>query len=208
MADALEFSELLMSRLCHDLAGPVGAINNGVELLKDPSPALHEESVDLIARLLYYRQAYGTTKNHAGISMSAIKDLVNNFYTNKNVSFIWPEAHGDSDSMQLIKVDVAKLILNLILIVAGTLMYGGKITVRVKNQKNDLGVKVRGEGKSVKLQEYVAKTLANDCKEDDLNSKNIQACLTAMLAKKIGGKIKTQLGKTDTGEDYIEIVAS
>ena len=32
--DNLKFSALLCSRLCHDLASPIGAINNGVEMLE------------------------------------------------------------------------------------------------------------------------------------------------------------------------------
>ena len=30
-----EFASLLCSRLCHDLLSPVGALNNGIELLAD-----------------------------------------------------------------------------------------------------------------------------------------------------------------------------
>ena len=207
----MELSEFLMAKLCHDLAGPVGAINNGVELLKDPNPTLHTESIDLIeisareavSRLLYFRQAYGTNKNSAGISLGTIKELVKNFYANKNLTFSWPEAHGDSDSMQVIKPEMAKLILNLVLIVAGSLIHGGNITVRIKNQKKEMGVKVHGEGKSIKLQEYIANILASDPDMVEIDSKNVQACLTAMLAKKIGGKIKTEIS-----DNHIEIVAA
>jgi len=211
MVDILEIAELLMSRLCHDLAGPIGAINNGVELLKDPSPDLHSESVELVetsaseavARLLYFRHAYGSGRNSAGMAMTTIKELVNNFYKNKNITFAWPETHGDSDSMNLIKNDMAKLVLNIILIVAAGLIHGGSITIRIKNQRNNLGVKVRGEGKAVKLHEYLSGPLANNFKESEIDSRNVQACLTSMLAERIGGKIKTEIG-----DSFVEIVAS
>lgn len=211
MTDILELSELLMAKLCHDLAGPIGAINNGVELLKDPNPTLHEESVELIeisakeavARLLYFRMAYGVSQNSAGVSMTTVKDLVRNFYNNKNITFTWPESHGDSDSMQLIKTDMAKLILNIILIISGTLVHGGSITIKIKNLKNDLGVKVRGESKAIRFHEYILKSLTADFKESEIDSKNVQAYLTTVLAKRIGGKIKT-----DFSDNYIEIVAS
>lgn len=210
MVDTLELAEFLMSRLCHDLAGPVGAINNGVELLKDPSPEFHAESVELIeisakeavARLLYFRQAYGNSKNQTGVSISVIKDLVKNFYSSKNLTFTWPETHSDADSMQLIPIDMVKLLLNLILIVSGSLIHGGNVIVRLKTQKGSQAVKVRGEGKGVKLQEYVATTLSQDLKETRLDSRNVQAYLTSTLAKKIG-KLKTEIGA-----DYIEIVVS
>ncbi len=31
----LRLAELLASRLCHDVVGPIGAVNNGMELLND-----------------------------------------------------------------------------------------------------------------------------------------------------------------------------
>lgn len=210
MVDTLEIAEFLMARLCHDMAGPVGAINNGVELLKDPNPEFHQESVDLIeisakeavARLLYFRQAYGNSKNQAGISMTTIKDLVKNFYETKPISFDWPEAHGDADPIQILSADIVKILLNSIIIVSNSLIHGGKITIRIKNQKNSQAIKVRGEGKSIKLQEHISKTLASDLKETMLDSRNVQAYLTATLAKKIG-KLKT-----DIGEEYLEILVS
>ena len=33
--NAVDFASLLCSRLCHDLMSPVGALNNGIELMAD-----------------------------------------------------------------------------------------------------------------------------------------------------------------------------
>ena len=33
--NAVDLASLLCSRLCHDLMSPVGALNNGIELLAD-----------------------------------------------------------------------------------------------------------------------------------------------------------------------------
>ena len=33
--DSVDLASLLCSRLCHDLLSPVGALNNGIELLAD-----------------------------------------------------------------------------------------------------------------------------------------------------------------------------
>src|ERR1700683_3650474 len=61
--------ELLCGRLCHELVSPVGAINNGVELLDDDDPDFVKEAIGLIGqsarkagqRLQFYRFAYGTS---------------------------------------------------------------------------------------------------------------------------------------------------
>jgi len=64
----LEFRvfELLASRLCHDLISPVGAINNGVELMGEKDADFAKDAAALIAqsarraghRLQFYRFAF------------------------------------------------------------------------------------------------------------------------------------------------------
>lgn len=202
----MEFSELLISKLCHDLAGPLGAINNGVELLKDEGQAFQEESMELIeisssdvvARLQYFRLAYGKIQN--GVSIETMRDLVKNFYANKNLTFTWPESHGDSGSMQIIKPDIVKLILNTLMIVSGALIHGGNIAIKIKNSKNDMGIKVHGKGKNIKVHEHIVKALTNNIEEDELSSKNVQVYMTYMMAKKMDGTIKI-----DSGDGFFEI---
>ena len=46
----VDFASLLCSRLCHDLLSPVGALNNGLELLADETdPAMRERVMQLLA---------------------------------------------------------------------------------------------------------------------------------------------------------------
>jgi histidine phosphotransferase ChpT len=63
----LRVCELLASRLCHDLAGPVAAIGNGAELLDDDDPDFVRQAATLIGdsagtaakRLQLFRFVYG-----------------------------------------------------------------------------------------------------------------------------------------------------
>ena len=64
----LDFAALLCSRLCHDLVSPVGAINNGLEILEEEKDAsMREAVVDLITKstqqtankLQFFRLAFG-----------------------------------------------------------------------------------------------------------------------------------------------------
>ena len=65
---SVEFASLLCSRLCHDLLSPVGALNNGIELLADEQDpemrarclALLSESARASAnKLKFFRLAFG-----------------------------------------------------------------------------------------------------------------------------------------------------
>src|ERR1700748_1269497 len=72
----LRVMELLNARLCHELISPVGAINNGVELVaeEDADADFQRDAMKLIAssartaglRLNFYRFAYGRGRGSTG----------------------------------------------------------------------------------------------------------------------------------------------
>ena len=64
----VELASLLCSRLCHDLLSPVGALNNGIELLADEQdPEMRERCLELLSesarasanKLKFFRLAFG-----------------------------------------------------------------------------------------------------------------------------------------------------
>src|SRR3954467_6184142 len=64
----VDFASLLCSRLCHDLMSPIGAFNNGIELLADETdPDMREKCLELLAdsarasanKLKFFRLAFG-----------------------------------------------------------------------------------------------------------------------------------------------------
>jgi len=66
--NAVDLASLLCSRLCHDLMSPVGALNNGIELLGDETdPEMREKCLELLAdsaratanKLKFFRLAFG-----------------------------------------------------------------------------------------------------------------------------------------------------
>src|SRR3546814_2401961 len=67
--DSIDFASLLCSRLCHDLLSPVGALNNGLELMADETdPEMRQRCLDLLAdsaktsanKLKFFRLAFGS----------------------------------------------------------------------------------------------------------------------------------------------------
>src|SRR6478735_6811672 len=66
--NAIDLASLMCSRLCHDLLSPVGALNNGIELLADEQdPEMRERCLELLAdsarvtanKLKFFRLAFG-----------------------------------------------------------------------------------------------------------------------------------------------------
>lgn len=44
----MRVAELLCSRLCHDLVGPVGAVNHGMELIEEENSPVLNEAIEMI----------------------------------------------------------------------------------------------------------------------------------------------------------------
>ena len=82
----IEFAALIGSRICHDLISPIGAVNNGLELLSmtgvSPSPelALIGDSVDSAsARIRFFRVAFGAAENQM-IGPTEINAILRDYY--------------------------------------------------------------------------------------------------------------------------------
>lgn len=77
-----ELSELVSSRICHDLANPIGAVGNGVELLAMTSGSTPEMEliIDALAqtnaRMNLFRIAFGAAQNDQMIGAKQAKAIV------------------------------------------------------------------------------------------------------------------------------------
>jgi histidine phosphotransferase ChpT len=73
-----KLAEMIATRLCHDLTGPIGAVNNGAEFLDEEGFDMQNQAVQLILssaheavnRLQFYRQAYGRVGDTGEASLS------------------------------------------------------------------------------------------------------------------------------------------
>ena len=72
--NAIDLASLMCSRLCHDLMSPVGALNNGIELLADEQdPEMRERCLELLSesarasanKLKFFRLAFGAAGGFA-----------------------------------------------------------------------------------------------------------------------------------------------
>jgi len=80
-----EISELICTRISHDLIGNIGAISNAMELLSDdPSdvedlkPLLENSSQTLASRMKFFRLAFGL-KNAAPKEISELKSIIDSY---------------------------------------------------------------------------------------------------------------------------------
>lgn len=133
--DVDRFTELLCSRLCHDLISPLGAVNNGVEMVSEGDPAVLNDAIGLIgasarratARLAYFRLAFGAWGSEPLSSFGSIRSAIELQFDDKRCPIVWATAVPADD--MTVEKDAAKLLLNLLLVGAECAQRDAKIDV-------------------------------------------------------------------------------
>jgi histidine phosphotransferase ChpT len=194
MNDSFLIAEILCTRLCHDITGPIGAVNNGAEFLEEENFNMNEDALKLItdsareavSRLQFFRQSYGVIKDSGDVPLSDKKDLVDAFLRQTRVKLDWPDTHTDASGVG-ISQGMAKLLLNMVVLVTGSLIKGGTLSVRIEKSGVDgKQVRVRGEGDSIKADEQIVAALRNLLPMDQLSPKNVQAVFSQRMAEHLG----------------------
>ena len=206
MLSKTQLSELLLVKFCHDLSGPIGAINNGVELLKEDSniskqaTELVEGSArDLTARLLFFRHAFGTSNNSSTTKIDFLKELSKNFFSSKKVNVNWINNSSNHDAD--IPGNLGKLLLNLILSVSGTLIYGGSISVYIEKNQEKYSARIRAEGKMIKADSSLINWLEGKDNKETIDARNVHSYLIYHLINQ-----NNIASKMDLGEAHIEVL--
>lgn len=180
----VEFAELLCAKFCHDLAGPIGAINNGIDFLDAHNEEMRKKAIDLVqvssiqsmSKIAFFRQAYGFIPTNSELNFSSIKTLINNFVHGGGVSIEFLDHPSVLDSK------VAKLLLNALLIVSGIIMYNGKISIKVSNKGSSKKIEIVGISSIYKVEQELINILKNRS-ESSMTTRNVQHFYTSYLAK-------------------------
>lgn len=199
MVSNLELSELIAVKLCHDLAGPIGAINNGLELLQDADEVMAEQAIDLatssaksaVARMQFYRQAYGKVNNDALANIDSIMEIINNFYSESKLTIKW-------EITNLASIDIAnqyiKILLNAVLMISNLMVYGGQISINLQKKGSKTFINIDGNAPNMKenalIEEMFSKGLDNNM---EINVKNVQPYLLYTLTKDAGCETKISI---------------
>ena len=207
MTEDLRIIQLLCSRLCHDLVGPVGAINNGVELIGD-APDMLEDTLSLLnnsanqasRRLAFYRAAFGFGGGDGPGALKEVREISHDFVTDGNVTLNWP----DNSVMVTLPKNTVKLLMNLILLGVGTLIRGGTLDVQIAEQGGTASMSVKAAGKGAMLKDDLQAALNPEFSVDDLTAHTGHAHFAAKLAGSVGAEINVQ----ENADDEITFAAT
>ncbi len=182
-------AELLCTRLCHDLTGPIGAVNNGAEFLSEDKSGLQGQAVELIVssafsavtRLQFYRMAYGKMKEQGEANLADKQKLAMDFFADSKITLDWPDSHTDSAGVS-ISLKMSRLIFNLLVVASAVLIRGGVISVRIEQDAaRNRKVTVSAKGPGLKWDAEIEKPLMGQLPDSEIDPKNVQYYLTKCL---------------------------
>ncbi len=219
----LKVVQLLCSRLCHDLAGSVGAVNAGLELLEEAGAknggANGNDALALVARsakqtarrLGFYRMAFGFGAGRGRVgggdavgneSLAKARDLAAALLDDGRINLNWPEDPELPADKQLGTSGV-KLLLNLILLGVDCLPRGGGLGVHFADLSDGVGMAIVASGPGARLKGEYLTVMTRDVPADALTAYNVQAHFAWLLAEDLGAAIEIP----ETAGDEVRLAA-
>lgn len=124
---ALSLTSLLITKFCHDMAGPLGGLQNGIEFLSesegdDAAELLALSSSEASARLQIFRHAYGTFAPQASADAAEIEQMVHGFLKQTKLA-------ANVTLTGAMTQQARSALLQQVLIAHQLLIYGGRLEI-------------------------------------------------------------------------------
>ena len=196
---APDLAALLCSRICHDIISPVGAINNGLELLDEGGA--DEDAMNLIrtsarnasARLQFARIAFGAAGSAGMMIDTGDAEAVATAYVkNEKPELIWIGRRA------LLPKNKVKLLLNLILVSIGTIPRGGKITVALDDVETAPKFTLTSTGPMVRVPPKFLELHSGKKPEEPIDAHSVQPYYTLLLAREAGMQVSIHASAEET----------
>lgn len=193
--NAVDLASLLCSRLCHDLMSPVGALNNGIELMADEQdPEMREKCLELLGesarasanKLKFFRLAFGAGGGFGDSidTREAQAALEGIFGPERRIELGWM-VPGDK-----LPKGAIKLLLNLALLAGDALVRGGRLDVGAETGDGLLELVIRAEGSRILLDPILRETLLTGGAGGTVEPRAAGAWLAHSLVAEAGGSLQ------------------
>lgn len=197
-----DFASLLCSRLCHDLLSPVGALNNGLELLADEhDPEMRARCLELLSesarasanKLKFFRLAFGAAGGFGETvdtreAQAALEGL---FGDNHRVKIGWMVEDP------VLPKHAIKVLLNLALIGGDALVRGGQLDIGAEIIDGSIEIVVRADGPRIVLDPELRGALAGGQEDMPITPRAAAAFLAHALVQQGEGTLQVSPPDSD-----------
>jgi histidine phosphotransferase ChpT len=197
----LRVAELLASRLCHDLVGPIGAVGNGLEILADDA-AMAEDAMKLTASsarqasniLQFFRLAYGMAGTRVGADYSQIRALSAALLENSRTKLDWTAVQAPEGAPD----GIAKVVLNMIALGQEALPRGGRLSVEIEDGAGGIEARVTATGQDAHLRPESLAGLQDDVNLEEMTPRGVQGYFTRLTARRLGSDLEVETPAPDS----------
>ncbi|CAM5454991.1 histidine phosphotransferase ChpT [Aquamicrobium terrae] len=184
---ATDLAALLCSRVCHDIISPVGAINNGLELLdeggadEDAMNLIRQSARNASARLQFARIAFGAAGS-AGmlIDTGDAEAVAAAFLKNEKPELTW------TGNRALLPKNKVKLLLNLVLVANAAIPRGGKLGVALEDVDTAPRFTLAVSGPMLRVPPKFLELHSGAVPEEPIDAHAVQPYYTLLLAREAG----------------------
>lgn len=194
---APDLAALLCSRVCHDIISPVGAINNGLELLdeggadEDAMALIRQSARTASARLQFARIAFGAAGS-AGMQIdTGDAASVAAAFANEKPELEWNGARA------LLPKNEVKLLLNLVMVAAGAIPRGGRLAVDLADLETSPRFTIKATGPMVRVPPKFLEMHSGTKPEEPIDAHAVQPYYTLLLAREAGRTISIRATADD-----------
>lgn len=188
---------------------PIGALNNGIELLADETePEMREKCLELLAdsarasanKLKFFRLAFGAAggfgeeidTHEAQIALDGL------FGAERRIELGWVV------NEEKLPKDSVKLLLNLAMLAGDALVRGGRLDVGAERRNGEVELAVRAEGPRILLDPTLRETLVNGANGGTVEPR----AASAWLAHNLASERATVIRLSDPTSDVLMIGAT
>ena len=198
----LRVAELLTSRLCHDLVGPIGAVGNGLELLGDDQFGMADDAMKLTTSsarqasnvLQFFRLAYGMAGARVGADYSQLRDLSSALLEPSRTKLDWTAVQAPEGAPD----GLAKVLLNMVALGHEALPRGGRLKVEIASTPGSVEARVTAEGQDAHLRPESLAGLQDNINLDEMTPRGVHGYFTRLVAKRLGSDLALETPKPDS----------
>jgi len=198
MAEDLKLLQAMSARICHDLAGSIGIIDNCLSLLDTKNKSIghkakllvNEESDNLIRKIKFFRSVYGASEGEKEMSAVHLNKLIKDFFINSSIK---PKLHFEEGIIYLDSL-LAKASICLAIIVTEHINADGKVELFFSHENSEKLVNVIANGKELRLKKesfliLTGNNTDEEGKELNINANNCREHYINNVCKNAGYKI-------------------
>lgn len=157
MTKQIMLAQALSTRLCHDLAGVIGTVDNCVSLIDNENQNIglkakqlaELEARNLVNKIKFFRCAYGMSGEEKQISLVFLTKILKDFFLNSDIVLQFKFEQG----LIYLESEIAKATMCLVAVACDIISASGAVEIYIGSKGGKSNINIKATGKVVKIKD-------------------------------------------------------